>query len=359
MNKRTLAKRLKSLQRLVSQKNLHALWITNPVNIKYLSGFSGSSATLLIGTKEAYILTDFRYLSQAAAQCPCFEVYKVKEDLVQDVKPLLKEKEWKKIGFEAKYLVVASHTEMSEQLEIELVPLRESAEKLRMVKNSLEQDILRRGAAVLDKGFTFIQSIIRPGISEEELSLEVEIFLRRLGAEGTSFNFIVASGHRGALPHGVASEKMIESGEMVTIDFGAVFEGYATDMTRTLAVRKTDQQMVKIYDIVYKAQKKAAAAVKPGMECRDLDAVARKIIRRSGYGEYFGHGLGHGIGLETHEQPVVNRKSKTVLEPGMVITIEPGIYIPDVGGVRIEDMVLVTETGHELLTNSPKELINI
>lgn len=359
MNKKILTDRLKAVQKLLSQKSLQALWVTNLVNIKYISGFSGSSATLIIGKKEAYLLTDFRYLSQAASEATCFEIYQIKEDLVKDAKPLLEEKKWKKIGIEAKHLAVSAHSEMIEQLEVELVPLRESAEKLRMVKNKSEQDILRRGAEILDKGFTFIQSIIRPGITEKDLSLEIEIFLRRLGAEGASFKYIVASGPRGAMPHGIASDKQIENGEMVTIDFGAIFEGYATDMTRTLAVGKSDKRMHEIYDIVYKAQKKAVASVKPGMECREVDAVARKIIKTAGYGDYFGHGLGHGIGLETHEQPVVNRKSKTVLEPGMVITIEPGIYIPEVGGVRIEDMVLVTENGHELLTKCPRELITV
>jgi len=228
-----------------------------------------------------------------------------------------------------------------------------------MVKDAAEIEILRSGAEELDRAFEFVCSTVRPKMTEKELALELEIYLLKRGAEETSFRFIVASGPRAALPHGTATDKVINAGEMVTLDFGGVFEGYATDMTRTFVMEKSDQRQVEIYDIVYNAQQKALAALKPGIQASEIDAAARDYITEAGYGSYFGHGLGHGLGLETHEQPVLSHRSKTILKPGMVFTIEPGIYLPGWGGVRIEDMVLVTDQGAETMTNSPRNLIII
>lgn len=351
--------RLESIRKIIRQKGLDAVWISNQVNSRYLSGFTGSSGSLLIGLKDAYLLTDFRYLSQAAEEAPEFIITRVKEDIFKDIGELARKAGWQKVGFESKSVVYSTYTEMCEKLAVELIPLPETTEKGRIIKSDSEIDILRRGAELLDQAFNFIQKVLRSGMSENELALELETYLRRHGAEGPSFRFIVASGKRGAMPHGIASEKIIEDGDLVTIDFGAVFEGYSTDMTRTLALKKTDRRLREIYDIVYKAQREAANSVKPGLQVNEVDAVAREVIKDAGYGDYFGHGLGHGIGLETHEQPVLNRKKKTVLRPGMVVTIEPGIYIPGLGGVRIEDMVVVTKGGVEALTKSPRELITI
>ena len=354
-----LPERLQKIRRLISEEDLDALVIISPNNRRYLSGFLGTAGVLLISNEKALLVTDFRYINQAEDQAPLFEVIRWQDDLFKCIAPLVEENGWEKIGFEAGQLVYSTFEEMKEKLPAEMVPVKETAEKLRIVKDSEEIALMRRGAGVLDRAFSMIQETAKPGMTERELALELEIFLLREGAEEKSFNFIVASGHRGAMPHGVASDKKMQSGELVTIDFGGIFGGYATDMTRTFAIEKINGQQKEIYDIVYKAQREAAAVVKPGLPVNEVDAVARNIIKEAGYGEYFGHGVGHGVGLEVHEQPTLNHLKSTELKPGMVVTIEPGIYLPDVGGVRIEDMLAVSENSAESLTNSPRELINL
>ena len=354
-----MAERLKKIRELLEQKNVDAVIITNPVNRRYLSGFDGTDGVLLISHDKAYLVTDFRYVDQAAAQAPLFTIQRWKDDLYKSLALLIEDAGWIRLGFESKHVVYSVYGEMSDKFSIELIPLDQTAEKQRIIKSDAELDILRRGAKVTDRAFEYLLSLIKAGMSEKELALGLEIYLLQHGAEKASFRFIVASGKRGAMPHGTASEKTMSEGELVTIDFGAIFEGYATDMTRTVALGSIDKRGREIYGIVYKAQEQSAAAVKAGMQCSEVDAVARDIISEAGYGNYFGHGLGHGVGLETHEQPVLNSRSETILEQGMVATVEPGIYLPDWGGVRIEDMVCVTDNGPELLTKSPRELIII
>ncbi len=354
-----MSERLKVFRKTFEDHNLDAMLITNPVNRQYLSSFDGSSGVLLVSKDDAYLVTDFRYIEQAAAQAEDFEVKRWKDNLYEELGALIKEKSWGKLGFESKHVVYADYNDMQDKISAELIPVEDTVKNQRMVKSNSEQDILRRGAKILDQVFNYICSIIKPGISEADLALELEIFLRRQGAERPSFRFVVASGVRGAMPHGTASDKVMQQGELVTIDYGGVFEGYATDMTRTLALGKPDQKAREIYKLVLEGQQKAARAIKPGLQAFEVDAVAREFFKKAGYDQYFGHGLGHGIGLETHEFPVLNHRSKTVLEAGMAVTVEPGIYIPQWGGVRIEDMVIITDHGPELLTNSPRELVII
>ncbi len=353
-----MLKRLEKVQEQLEENRVDAALITNPVNRFYLSGFTGSAGVLLISPGRAYLVTDFRYTEQAAAQAPHYEVRPWKDDLYQCLAPLVWENRWGKIGFESGHVVYSVFREMEEKLPAKLKPLDGLVEKQRMIKDSDEIDIMRRGAKLLDSAYEYALAAARPGLTEKELALDLEMFLLKEGAEKTAFTFIVASGTRGALPHGTATEKVISEGDMVTLDFGAVYERYATDMTRTFALGSKDQRLREIYDIVYRAQRKASAAVKPGLICSEVDAVARDLITEAGYGDNFGHGLGHGVGLETHEKPVLNHRSKTVLEAGMVITVEPGIYLPGLGGVRIEDMLVVTEDGAETLTGSPRNFIN-
>jgi Xaa-Pro aminopeptidase len=230
-------------------------------------------------------------------------------------------------------------------------------EKLRLLKSVEEIEKIRRAAEISDAAFDFIQQVIRPGVTELEISNELEHFMKRKGASRGAFSFIVASGHRGALPHGVASEKIIEKGDMVTLDFGAVYEGYCSDITRTLAVGEVNPKLIEIYNIVRNALQLTLKHLKVGMTGKEVDAIARDYIAEKGYGDYFGHGLGHGIGLNIHEDPFFSKNSEELLQTGMVVTIEPGIYIPELGGIRIEDDVLMKEDGIEILTHSPKELI--
>lgn len=351
--------RLEKIGSLLKSSELDALLVSNPHNRRYLSGFEGSAGLLVIGAEDAYLLTDFRYLEQAKAQAAACIVQRWQDDLYRSLATLLAEAGWKRVGFEAKQVTFAAYEEMKEKLAVELIPMEESAEGQRMIKNTAELALLRQGAAVLDRAFEHICSFIEAGRSEKEIARELEIYLLGQGSEEKSFSFIVASGARGALPHGTASEKIVQKGELVTIDFGAYFKGYATDMTRTVACGEPGERQLEIYDIVKKAQQEAFLALKPGMQGLEVDGIARELISEAGYGENFGHGLGHGVGLETHEQPVLNPRSKNVLQTGMVVTLEPGIYIPAWGGVRIEDMVLVTESGAERLTRSDRDLLII
>lgn len=351
-----MSKQLNEFRKTLKENNIDAMLVTNPFNRRYLSGFEGTGGVLLISRDDAILVTDFRYLEQAAQQAENFTVRRWQDDLYKSLAPMVAEAGWEKLGFEAKHIVYSTFNEMKNKMPVELVPVEEAVEKQRIKKSEKEIKALRRGAEILDRAYDYILTLIKPGMKEKELALELEIYLLRKGAEEMSFKFIVASGERGAMPHGTASDRVMQKGELVTIDFGAVFYGYATDMTRTLALGQIDQRQREIYNLVLEGQQRAVYAVKPGMKASDLDAVARSIFDDAGYGNYFGHGLGHGIGLETHEQPVLNPQSKTVLEPGMAFTVEPGIYIKGWGGIRIEDMVCVTEGGGETLTLSPRDL---
>ncbi|MGP1406292.1 M24 family metallopeptidase, partial [Filifactor alocis] len=230
---------------------------------------------------------------------------------------------------------------------------------LRAVKDEEEIDNLRQAAAIADKGFLHVLDIVKPGMTEKELALELEFFMRKQGASGLSFTTIVASGIRSSMPHGVASDKVIEKNDMLTLDFGCMYNGYCSDMTRTFVVGTADERQKELYNIVLETQLKVLEAIKPGARCKEIDALSREIIGGYGYGEFYGHGLGHGVGLEIHELPVLNGTSEFVLEENMVVTDEPGIYLPDFGGVRIEDTVLVTKDGYDLISRSTKEFIEI
>lgn len=353
------SKRLEKVRMLIADSKVDALLVSNPVNLFYLSGFSGSSGLLLISRDKAFLITDFRYLEQAEKQAAGFEIIRQHEKIYPGLSAIINQEGWEKVGFEAKHMTFHTHSEMVNQLKVEMVPLEGIVEKLRMVKNKEELAIMAGGATIIDRAFEYLLSIIKPGMTEQQLALELEIFLLREGAEERSFKFIVASGKRGALPHGAATGKIMQEGELVTIDFGAVFDSYATDMTRTIALGKPDRLEQEIYNLVYKAQHAARKAVAPGKSTKEIDSTARAIIEENGYGEHFGHGLGHGIGLETHEAPYLNQRLDMCLEPGMVVTIEPGVYLPGTCGVRIEDMVSVTGDGVQILTTSPRELIII
>ncbi|MDY6826642.1 MAG: Xaa-Pro peptidase family protein [Bacillota bacterium] len=351
--------RPEKLRPLLRQHDVDAVIISNSANLRYISGFDGTTAILLIGAKDACLITDFRYTEQAAAQAVGFTIHRQEGDLYRTMADLIEEKGWRRVAFEAKHVTYAEHREMTEKLPADLVPIDESAESLRMIKSETELALLRKGAAITAEAFDHICSIIKPGLSERELGLDLEMYLKHQGAEEKSFTFIVASGERGAMPHGTASARIMKNGELVTIDYGAVFDGYATDMTRTVALGEPGKKNREIYAVVHEAQRTAAEAVRPGIVAKEVDGIARRIIEKAGYGQYFGHGLGHGVGLETHEQPVLSPRSDTVLKPGMIVTVEPGIYIGGFGGVRIEDMLAVTANGAEVLTGAPLDLVII
>lgn len=343
----------------MSELGLQALLISRPQNRRYLTGFTGSAGMALVTATEAYLLTDFRYIEQARVQAPHFEI--VRTGLPgQDA---LKEKTislgLEQLGFEQHFVTYMDYQDLYQRLALSLVPQEGLVEKLRAVKDEDEIAHMQKAAQIAEAAWQKILPQIKVGKSEQEIALELEIAMRRLGAEGLAFPIIAASGPRSALPHGAPTQRLLQKGDFLTLDFGAVYGGYCSDMTRTLVLGEASPKQEEIYELVLKAQLVAQEAVKPGLSGKELDDIARSIIADAGYGEYFGHGLGHGVGLEVHEAPRASRISQDLLEPGMIVTIEPGIYLPGFGGVRIEDMILVTESGHHNFNSSHKELIRV
>lgn len=352
--------RLNELRDTFTDKKIDAMLVTNSTNRRYITGFTGSAGYALITKDKAILVTDFRYIDQAKNQVNGFEVVK-HDGLINDViSELLISNSVNKLGFEQDFVTFSLYGIFSDKFSnVELVPISQVIENLRMIKDNDEIMLIKKATEIADNAFSYILNIIKPNIKETDISLALEYKMRELGAEGISFTSIVASGYRSALPHGAASDKEVKSGDFVTMDFGAIYNGYVSDMTRTVVVGKPSEKQREIYKIVLEAQLEGVNHIKPGMTCKEADALTRDIITKYGYGEYFGHGTGHGIGLDVHEGPTVSFRSDTVLTPGMIVTVEPGIYIPDFGGVRIEDDILITETGREVLTKSNKDLIII
>ena len=326
-------------------------------NIRYLTGFTGSDGAFVLAGNRGCFLTDSRYVTQAAGEVTAFETaeYRVKLDGICEA---LKKIGARKVGFAADHTTVAQLTSLAAALpELEFKPIGTDLDDLRIIKEQGEVELLDRCAEIASLALLATLDRIRPGAVERDVALSLEFAMRESGADDKSFDFIVASGVRGALPHGKASSKQICAGELVTLDFGAVYRGYHSDETVTVSLGRPNDRQREIYSIVKDAHDRALEAVRPGVSCRDLDGIARGYIDSKGYGGFFGHGLGHGVGLEVHERPVISPRSDSVLEEGMVCTIEPGIYIPDWGGVRIEDTVLVTGCGCRVLTRVSKDLL--
>ncbi|NLJ80392.1 MAG: aminopeptidase P family protein [Firmicutes bacterium] len=328
---------------------------SNAVNRRYLTGFTGSAGFVWITQDEQALLTDFRYIEQAKAQCPGWKIIKI--DNFEDILgTMVEEKGIKSVAFEGDHITVHQLEKWKEKVPVEFKSVTGWVQELRMVKNKDEIIAISRAAEIGDEAFAEILGSIRSGMSEKEAALELEFAMRRLGADGMSFDPIVASGPNSALPHARPSERIFSYGDFVVFDFGCIVDGYCSDMTRTVVIGEPDEKHILIYDLVLQAQMKSLAEIAPGKTGMEIDAIARDIISDGGYGRYFGHGLGHGVGLEIHERPRLSKTDDTVLEAGMVVTVEPGIYLPDFGGVRIEDLVLVTENGFQVLTSTFKEL---
>ncbi len=349
--------RLTRLRSMLQQEGIDGLLLTNSYNRTYMTGFTGTAGGVLLSAERALFITDFRYVEQAQKQAVGYEIVQHTGPITEEVAKRAKELGITKLGFEQDTLTYSEYRMYGDKAEAELVPVSGLVEKLRLIKTDAEIKILKEAAQIADAAFTHILSFIRPGVSELAVSNELEFFMRRQGAVSSSFDIIVASGHRSALPHGVASEKLIETGEFVTLDFGAYYKGYCSDITRTIAVGEPSQDLKDIYDVVLEAQLRGLGGIRAGITGKEADALTRDYITEKGYGQYFGHSTGHGIGLEIHEGPGLSFRSDAVLEPGMAVTVEPGIYIAGLGGVRIEDDVIVTKEGNEILTHSPKELI--
>jgi Xaa-Pro aminopeptidase len=353
-----MLQRVEKLRALLKEKELDGALIIKGHNRKYISGFTGSAGFVLVTEDKAIFITDFRYVEQASAQCQGFEIVQINNDY--PVTEEIKKHNIKVLGFEEDFVTYQQFNDFNNKLDnIELVPLEGALSKLRQIKDDGEIELISKAAHIGDMAFSHILNYIKPGVRELDLALELEYFMKKQGASGASFESIVASGKRSSLPHGVASEKLIENGDFITFDFGCIYKGYCSDMTRTVVVGKASEKQREIYDIVLEAQVKALEAIKPGPMGKEIDKIARDIITSRGYGQYFGHGLGHALGMEVHESPRLSPLETQVLSKGMVVTDEPGIYIPDFGGVRIEDLVVITEDGNNVLTKSSKELIEI
>ena len=299
-------------------------------------------------------------MEQAKLQCKGFNIIIQKNNLFEEIVKIIKKNDIKRLGIEEDFMTVGMYEEFKSKIKgIELVPAKKIFSKMRIIKDKDEIETMSKAAKIADDAFRDILKFIKPGIREMEIALELEYNMKKNGASSVSFESIVASGLRSSMPHGTASEKKIENREFLTLDFGCVYNGYCSDMTRTVFIGKAEEKHKKIFNIVLKAQMEAFNSIRPGMTGKAVDKIARDIITKEGFGEYFGHGLGHGVGLAIHEEPRLSVLSEDILEPGMVVTDEPGIYIPGFGGVRIEDMLLVTETGAMSFTKSPKEFIEI
>jgi len=355
-----MEKRIEKVREQLNSLQVEALFITKPSNRRYLSGFTGSSGYVLITKENALFITDFRYIEQAKIQTKGYEIIKHGPSVIETVKEQLKRFNIKRLAFEEEVITYKQFTEFQKEWDfVELVPVSQVIENIRIYKDDEEVKLIKTAVEIADEAFLHILQWIKPGMTEIEVALELENAMRKRGASGASFDIIVASGIRSALPHGIASDKIIENGDMVTIDFGAVYQGYISDLTRTIAIGKPVDQLQEIYKIVLEAQLNGVNNTKAGMSGKEADALTRDIIASYGYAEYFGHGTGHGIGLDVHETPVLSSRYEGKLENGMMFTIEPGIYIPELGGVRIEDDVYLSDNGLEVLSKLPKELIII
>lgn len=344
------------IRQRMAAEGVESLVLLGLPNIRYLCGFTGTDGILLLTASRSIFLTDSRYVTQAHKQVRADQIICYKNKFLQLVEELTRN-QLQLVAFDADVMSVATLNELQALApsSITFQPLTEPLRSLRSCKSADELESLRQAANLNQQAYEEILPLIKPGVSERQIALELEFALKRLGGEVCAFDFIVASGERGALPHGVASDKLLQAGELVTIDFGTRVAGYHSDETVTLALGEIDGKLRQIFAIVLEAHDLALAAIRPGMLISELDAVARDFITAKGYGEYFGHGLGHGVGLEIHEYPSVSAKTAEPLAEGMVITIEPGIYLPGCGGVRIEDTVLITATGHAVLTTIPKQ----
>lgn len=349
--------KLLKLRQALKEQQIDAILVTSGYNRRYLTGFTGSSGIAIISADAAVFITDFRYTEQAGKQVQGFDIIQHNGVIQQAVAEQVSKLGIHTLGFEQDDMTYATYELYKQVVSANLVPVSGVIEKIRLIKTQEEINIIKVACEIADNAFSHILTYIKPGITELDVSNELEFFMRKQGATSSSFDIIVASGLRSALPHGVATNKVIEQGDFVTLDFGALYNGYVSDITRTIAVGEPAAKLIDMYDAVLASQLKAVEQVKAGMTCKEADAIARDYLAEKGYGEAFGHSLGHGIGLEVHENPGLNMRSSVILEPNMVVTIEPGVYIPGIGGVRIEDDIVITETGNEVLTHSPKQLI--
>jgi Xaa-Pro aminopeptidase len=356
------ARRRQRLVRLLKEEGLDALLISNPVNVTYLTGFSGESSYLVLGRQRTLLVSDARFTEQIAEECPGLATYirPPAQNLHQAMAKVLDQLGFRTVGFETAHLTVADlETLGSLAPTITWKGERERVENLRVIKDPSEVAQIKEAIGIAERAFTMFQAMLRPEDSEKDLSDNLEYYIRRAGGRCASFPSIVAVGERAALPHAPPTARRVAEAQLLLVDWGASGRFYKSDLTRILCTRKISPKLERVYTVVLTAQQQAIRAIRPGAKAHDVDAEARTVIEQAGFGQFFGHGLGHGIGLEVHEAPGLRQNSETLLQPGMVVTVEPGIYLPGWGGVRIEDDVLVTPDGCEVLTSIAKDPIPV
>ncbi len=341
----------------VEERELDCLLVTNLMNVRYLTGFTGTNGACVITPGERLFLTDFRYVDQAAEQVRGYESQQIGRDMLAGLAERLRGR----AGFDDRHMSVATHAKLSDKTGegVELVPAGGLVEDLRAVKDSTEVAAMRAAAEIANEAYESLRETGLAGRTEREVAVSLARFMEDRGAEGPSFAPIVASGAHGALPHASPRDIEIPRDTLVVIDMGAKVDGYCSDCTRTLATGPLDDQALETYELVWRAQRAALAVVRPGASLSGVDAVAREMIEADGHGERFGHGLGHGVGLEVHEAPRLAKTAEGELEAGNAVTVEPGVYVPGEVGVRIEDLVIVGEVEPEVLTAFPKDLVTI
>ena len=353
-----MKKRIKKIRSQMEKKDIESLIIDSQNNIFYLTGFTGTAGKVLLTPFDNYFFTDGRYIEQANSQIKGFQIKKIDNSYEKLMKEILNDEKINTIHFESTIISYKQFQKYNNEFSgVKLSPVENIMEELRLKKDESEIAKIKKAVKIADKAFDEIMDYIKPGLTENEIALKLEYIMRKEGGSEPPFDYIVASGKRSSLPHGVASDKKIKNGDFVTMDFGIKYEGYCSDITRTVILGKHTSKQQEIYETVLKAQKQVIKEIEPGMNTKNIDAIARDIIKEAGYGDNFKHSLGHGLGIEVHEQPRISYKNEDKIEAGMVITNEPGIYISDWGGVRIEDDLLITDSGCEVLNSAPKELI--
>ncbi|MDH5696429.1 MAG: Xaa-Pro peptidase family protein [Dehalococcoidia bacterium] len=341
-----ISNRLQKLRQGLTEKEIDGIFVSQPENRYYLSGFDGSSGFLLITPQDTILATDFRYIEQAKNQAPDYEVFRITDDMGEWFPALVGELDLNRLGFEAEHITFATHRQLYGILnkgKRKLIPVDGLVESLRAIKEPEEIELITRAAEIADAAIEYAEDKIHSGMTEKEVAWEIEKFLREKGSETIPFDIIVASGPNSALPHAKPSARAINTGEPIIFDIGARLGGYSSDLSRTICLGSHDDTFNKIYDTVLSAQLAAMAIIRDGMTSGEADNLARVIIEQVGYGEAFGHALGHGVGLACHEQPRLAPNSQQQLVDGMVFTIEPGIYLVGWGGVRIEDTVVMED----------------
>lgn len=356
-NNNIYVNRLKRVHSAMKEKNLDGLWISKKENQGYVTGFPSPDVFVLLTESENYLITDFRYIETAKKQCGSLFCV-IMTDQNHSIWDAVKKSGVKRLGIEENVLTVKEMRLLQEALpQSALVGAGGLIEDIRIIKEEGELKSMEKAMDLTDRCFSHMLQILHAGMTEKEAALEIEWFLKKNGAEALSFPTICVSGKRTSLPHGVPSDKVIETGDLVTMDFGCIVEGYCSDMTRTVAIGRATDEQREVYDVVLKAQKNALEHLKAGLSWEQGDRLARDIIEQAGYGRYFGHGTGHGVGLEIHEAPTMSPKGRGVFRENMTVTVEPGIYLPEKFGVRIEDLAILTTSGIINKVRSDKEFI--